>query len=137
MNNIGQALHKESYEDILSLVEDLILMENSFRKHKHTGYEESYRRLVKNCKEKLDKEIKIHNEEFLDELNVSKLKDLIKGLGLRVKEAILMIEYIEKSKEKLSDSELDFINDMKVSTKSRLSPKQTMWLLDIYGRVYS
>ena len=137
MNNIGQALHKESYEDILSLVEDLILMENSFRKHKHTGYEESYRRLVKNCKEKLDKEIKIHNEEFLDELNVSKLKDLIKGLGLRTREAIFIIEYIENSGSELSDNEMDFINDIKGSTKSRLSAKQTTWLSDIYGKVYS
>jgi len=137
MTNIGKELYIQSYENILALVEDTLFMEDSFKRYKNTGYEDNYRRIVKSCRQSLSKDIKSHNKKYLDDLKDSKLKDLIKGLGIRNEEALSMIKYIDNLDMDLSDNEMNFVSSIRSSTKSRLSLKQTKWLSDIYVRSYS
>lgn len=132
---IGQILFEGSHEDIVFNVEGLVYFETMIRKYRFTKigllFEEMYDPLLAETKDM----ISYHNVRYKDDIKLSQIKDLVKGLGMKKEEAMTIIKYIKESGKELRDNEIAFLDSLESSNFTRLTDKQSKWLRDIYGRL--
>lgn len=131
---LGQELYRASLEDINIYVENLEYFKQLERKYKYSELGMVLSETVRLAKDELKRELKIHEHEFEEKVNVNLIIDRLKGIGMRIKDVKTLIEYIDKTNYEIVGSEQVFINSLRRSTFDTITKKQAKWLNDIYAK---
>ncbi len=135
MIKINKQLYEDSLDDIEFYIKSSILFTGLKAKYKYTRIEDNIDDILEELNKKIKDAVNYHKKTYGEEINVSIIKNMLKGVGMKIKDALVMVDYIEATRRKISDRDRDFINTIKISRHSRLTSKQEQYLKGIYQRV--
>lgn len=131
---IGEQMYINSFNDIRKCIEHLEYYKGLKRKYKYTKIEQEVDLIILYTKNELDSILQVHYDIFDEKIDVVKLTELVKGIGMKIEDAKIIIDYIDKTGFKPKGSEKVFFDSIRTSTYKHLTQKQATWLNDIYYR---
>jgi hypothetical protein len=129
----GMTLFKESISNITFNIECIEFFKSLKRKYKYCAIEEIIDESLRLLKEEQKKLAQYHNSYYSDDVDIKHIENAVKGVGMKMVDAVKLITQIRRFK--VSDSDEKLLSSIARMTANHLSVKQSEWLNNIYTRV--
>jgi hypothetical protein len=126
-------LYKESISNITFNIECISFFKLLKRKYKYCAIEKIIDESLRLLKEEQKKLAKYHNSYYSDDVDIKQIENAVKGVGMKMSDAVKLITQIRRFK--VSDSDEKLLSSIARMTANHLSIKQSEWLNNIYARV--
>jgi len=126
-------LYKESISNITFNIECIEFFKSLKRKYKYCAIEKIIDESLRLLKEEQKKLAKYHNAYYSDDVDIKQIENAVKGVGMKMSDAVKLIAQIRRFK--VSDSDEKLLSSIARMSSNYLSVKQSEWLNNIYARV--
>jgi hypothetical protein len=126
-------LYKESISNITFNIECISFFKSLKRKYKYCAIESIIDESLRLLKEEQKKLAQYHNSYYSDDVDIKQIENAVKGVGMKMSDAVKLITQIRRFK--VSDSDEKLLSSIARMTANHLSIKQSEWLNNIYARV--